>query len=819
MWHWQKGLLVAVLVSGGWSSPGTGEALGQTEGAVPDAARKAVASRQETMAAVRERLMRGDRMLADGDAAGAFAEYRAAFQGAPGFAVGQSLQSEAFGKYQLAARRYGDQLAQGGRLGEARKVIEDVYKDARDAGVNPRAVDEETKRMMADLQNPDVYNPAVTAAHVDRVRVVEKALQTAEGAFRIGDFDEASRQYALVLNVDPTNSAARRGLERVDDHLNSQYGAAAFDHTRAKMLNEVAKAWENPVPRFRIEHGLPGEELQGRPAEAGSVEEKLRSLVVPEVEFAETPLRDALGFLSNRSRLLDPAGQGVNIVLRAQDQSAGDRPVTMSMRNAPLGTVIEYVGRMVGMKYRVDGFAVSVVPIADLSSSDLVLKSYRVPPGFLSEGTMVGESDPFGGAAADPFAAPAGQAATPALQPKLGAKEFLEKNGVSFPPGGAAQFNAQTSTLIVRNTQDQLDLVETLVENSFGNVSKLVRIEVKAIEIAQNHLEEAGFDWLLGSFGVGDRIQMGGGTYGNVTNGGAGDFPTVDGAGNPVPNMPVTGGLRSGEHALSMNSIDAVLQSNQRAGQTPSRATGIFSATGLLTNPQFQTVLRAVSQHKGTDSLLSSNVVVRSGETATVKNVREFIYPTEYDPPELPQAQNVVIIGSGGSSTQPIPAIVSPAHPTAFSTREVGAQMQVEGIIAPDGHTVQLTLAPEIVELDGFVDYGTPMRGAGLTSTLPNNILMPVFSVERATVTVDVYSGSTQVIAGLLQERVQQVQDKVPGLGDVPFVGTFFRQKTESREKRALLFFVTPLIIDPAGTPVGQVAEKSGSGMAPQGNP
>ena len=769
---------------------------------MPDAARKAVAHRQEVLEAAKEKLLRGDRLMADGDVAGGTSEYRAAFRGAPDFAMGQSLRLEAFAKYQLAARQYGDKLAQNGRLQEAQKLIEDVFKDAQEAGLSPRAVDEETKRLMADLRKPEVYNPAVTAMHVDRVKEVEKALQTAEGAFRIGDFDEANKQYALVLGIDPTNSAARRGLQNVEKHINTQYYDAARDHTRAKMLNQVTQSWENPVQRVGLKDvQASAEALAGKPAQAGSLQEKLRTLILPEVEFAETPLREALVYLTNRSRQLDPSGKGVNIVLRAREESAGSKPVTFTLRGAPLEIVIDYVGRMVGMDYRVDDFAVTLVPTGDLSTTALILKTYRVPPGFLSEGALPDQSSPTN----DPFASPSDKGKSQTLQPRLSAKEFLEKNGVTFPPGGAAQFNAESSTLMVRNTQDQLDLVEMMVQNSFGDVTKLLRIMVKAIDIGANDLQEAGFDWLMGAFGVTDRVQLGGGTFG--TTSAAGDYPMTDASGNPIPGMPVTSALRSGDYALKSDSIESIIQRGPSAGTSNARAPGFLSATGTLTNPQFQTVLRAVSQHKGSDGLLSSGVVVRAGQTAIIKNVREFIYPTDYDQPQVPNS-----VGNVGTVVS-LP--ITPPQPRAFQTREVGAQMQVEGNIAADGYSIHMTLTPEIVEFEGFVDYGAPIVFA--SSSFPNRVLMPIFNTKRVNVQVDVYDGHTLVIGGLLQERVEHINDKVPGLGDAPFVGQFFRQKSERTQKRAILFFVTPTIIDPAGTPVRNPAESVQS-VVPKGN-
>jgi len=54
----------------------------------------------------------------------------------------------------------------------------------------------------------------------------------------------------------------------------------------------------------------------------------------------------------------------------------------------------------------------------------------------------------------------------------------------------------------------------------------------------------------------------------------------------------------------------------------------------------------------------------------------------------------------------------------------------------------------------------------------------------------------------LLSEDVTKTKDKVPMLGDLPFVGRLFRSESNRTEKKNLLIFVTPRIIDPAGNPI-----------------
>ena len=55
------------------------------------------------------------------------------------------------------------------------------------------------------------------------------------------------------------------------------------------------------------------------------------------------------------------------------------------------------------------------------------------------------------------------------------------------------------------------------------------------------------------------------------------------------------------------------------------------------------------------------------------------------------------------------------------------------------------------------------------------------------------------VLGGLLAETVTTIKDQVPMLGDLPLVGRFFRSESKNTNKKNLLIFVTPMLIDPAG--------------------
>jgi len=79
---------------------------------------------------------------------------------------------------------------------------------------------------------------------------------------------------------------------------------------------------------------------------------------------------------------------------------------------------------------------------------------------------------------------------------------------------------------------------------------------------------------------------------------------------------------------------------------------------------------------------------------------------------------------------------------------------------------------------------------------------LPRFRVRQVATTAVVWDGQTVVLGGLIAESVKKVREKVPVLGDIPFVGRLFRSESSDSTKANLVIFVTPTIIDPAGNRV-----------------
>ncbi len=722
------------------------------------------------------------------------------------------------------------------------------------------------------FSDPERWPPALTEEHIANVKNVGELLVKANSFREIGDYDKAVATYQEVLRIDRYNSAARRGMEAADLDRR-RYFKAAYDQQRAKMLGEVGKAWEDPVPPSDQDvSALFGASAKGRAYQASGREaivQKLRTLVFPRVEFSGATLDEVTELLRVRSKDLDPQGAGISFVMNVPPESRST-PISLDLFNVPVEEVIRYVTEMTGVSYKVDDNAVVFVSQSERENS-MISRSFRVPPDFIQSAPVTDA----GAAPTDPFAqsAPAGGALTIR---RMTAKDFLEARGVTFPEGTSAFFNKATSTLTVRNTLQNMEMVELLVEQASKASPKLAVVQVRMIEVSQTNLDELGFDWLLGGVGTnGNNLFFGGGTAGSgiphqsgnypfssnfstvpvlVSNGAAPPvnvqvFPALPIAGalaGPVPlgagaapggtpifptgGGPITSGLRSGSFATGESSLNSLLRTGSATANS-SVAPGVLSVAGVFTDPQFQTVLRGLAQKKGVDVNASPSVTTKNGLKASVEVIREFIYPTEFDPPQLPQGGggNLNLGGGGGGGGQ---QIATPTTPTAFEMRKTGVLVDVEPIISDDGRTVELTISPELTEFEGFINYGSPILSPASQSILPiqfgaaaatvigttgyvpisqpeqlitpNFILQPVFKSQKVNTAVKIWDGATVVLGGAKIQRRTDVDDQIPVLGNLPFVGRFFRTHTTETETKNIIIFVTVNVIDPSGQKVNQ---------------
>jgi type II secretory pathway component GspD/PulD (secretin) len=119
---------------------------------------------------------------------------------------------------------------------------------------------------------------------------------------------------------------------------------------------------------------------------------------------------------------------------------------------------------------------------------------------------------------------------------------------------------------------------------------------------------------------------------------------------------------------------------------------------------------------------------------------------------------------------------------SAVSPEEVGVILKVTPSINPDGF-VRMKIEPEI------------SRISKETTQISENFESPIINRRKATTTVTVRDGQTVVIGGLIQDRYERIEKKIPLLGDIPLVGMLFRNTQEITAKTELLIVLTPHVM------------------------
>lgn len=694
------------------------------------------------------------------------------------------------------------ELAAASKLTEARKLAASL--DVEGIGLG----DGQLRQWLITLDDPDSFAPALDAAHRQSYEKVVDLLSKANSSLELGKWDAANQLFEEVLLIDPTNVAARRGMEQVEGQR-ARYFRAATDQARALRLNEVTKAWQNDLPpKAGVTMAAAPDGAQSSSAQRRmSLASKLAKLRLPSIVFDQVSLQEALEFLKVRARDVDPERKGIDFVMALPAAQAA-ATLSLNLTDVPVEEVLRYATDLTGCGYRVEEFAVRIVPAGD-TGKELITRTYRVPPGFLSNAAV--SSAP--AAAADPFAQGQGaQAASTSIARRMGAKEFLESRGVTIAEGGSATYIASTNTLTVRTDVKNIELVEALVEQVAGASPKMAMIDVKVVEVSGGNLDELGFDWLISS--IAGQARIGAGTAGNqISN----DFTTTE-----FPNLagltrstlnPITAGLRSAANLDFNKTIESLLYGGG-VNSNASRSPGFLSLAGVLTTPQFQLVIRGMKQKDGMDVVSKPSIIAKSGQKASVEIIREMIYPTEFDPPQIPTniGGNQLFINGVLQPTIIPPIPVTPTTPTAFEMRRVGMILDVEPAITEDNKAVDLVLTPELTEFMGFVNYGTPIytvSTAGFVRPVeltPNRIFQPIFSRRKITTAVKVHDGATVVLGGVISDQEIMIDDEIPILGKLPVIGRAFQSKVKQRKQKNMLMFVTVRIVDPSGRPVNQLA-------------
>jgi pilus assembly protein CpaC len=133
----------------------------------------------------------------------------------------------------------------------------------------------------------------------------------------------------------------------------------------------------------------------------------------------------------------------------------------------------------------------------------------------------------------------------------------------------------------------------------------------------------------------------------------------------------------------------------------------------------------------------------------------------------------------------PVPSGLSETGQVAYTYKDIGVIIKFKPTILQDLKRIRMTISPEVSEID-------------LTASVQNKdgtIAATGFKTRKVSTTVELADGETLVIAGLYKRSNQETRTQIPLLGDIPIIGTLFKNKSIIKDETELMIFVTPKII------------------------
>jgi MSHA biogenesis protein MshL len=303
--------------------------------------------------------------------------------------------------------------------------------------------------------------------------------------------------------------------------------------------------------------------------------------------------------------------------------------------------------------------------------------------------------------------------------------------------------NPETGVISVRATHKQHQKVQEFIDTVMNRANKQVLIEATIVEVQLSDSFQAGIDW--------SRLNN------TATNSGFVFGQSLGSKG--IHFNPNTGAFTAGQqNALGVQSNAGLVA----AYINPLSAIGNIAASITL-----------LKKFGNTKVLSSPKLMVLNNQTAVLKVVNNIVYFTV----QAQQSQSSV----GGSVLSTVT--------TTPNTVPVGVVMSVTPQIN-QLENVNINVRPTISSVVGYKQDPNP------NLTIPS--LIPEIQVREMESVLQINSGNTAVLGGLMQDEIQRNTDKVPGAAAVPIIGQAFVGQNHANRKTELVIFIRPIVIQHA---------------------
>ena len=758
------------------------------------------------------------------------------------------------GKMNSIRERWSADLLQKARFAAADKRYKDCVAIAVTAANTSPVYREEANELAQWGRGMDKAAAARAERSLDKVMPnakvnqadMQKLLAETRIYIRAGKYTEAMNTVEKAFVVNPYNAEAISLASSIYRKL-YDYGADRRKADIAAM--DAYAAWQWNEPTFNL---IPVAEIPTavvrRSIDLGS-DVKLNNIIFPSFQFDDADLTAVLTFIQDRSKEYDPEKnekrKGVSVGHMLTPELVDKVRVTLSLDNVSLGTLLDCLSLVTGLKYEVSTNASGLTSINFApKANEMIVHEWDVPRNFTQVIMGGGAAAVSGGAGeggagqildvpgADVPAVGGGEGAGGAGEggaipvaggeggegggegivltgpesrksveiPSSTLKTYFSERGVEFPTGSAISYSHRTLKLRTVNTRANIFKIDERMSQIEAANNPLVMVEIKAVEINETDYQELGFDWTLGTLGT-SNMETNTGTLTSGNNGwmlGPGINANVPGS----PFYPIRGANKERDRGGTAIINNWNIFPSLFGSRTP------FGSDLPL---NISLTVNALAQSNRTETLSAPKIVTYDGNQAVVKMEKLYYFPESWEEIEV----EVTTTGDGGPVTRitpPVPEFEEDGEPVGISFKvtprvrrnkdiSLTLDMLMSSYLGPDNYTVTIY---------GEDRYYSTSTIDGVLQTqverVPKNYVFtvwrPIISTRNIKTVVEVSDGETLVLGGMVENNSISRVDKVPILGDLPLIGRFFQSQAENNIRKNMLLFVTARLIDDHGVPI-----------------
>ncbi len=233
-------------------------------------------------------------------------------------------------------------------------------------------------------------------------------------------------------------------------------------------------------------------------------------------------------------------------------------------------------------------------------------------------------------------------------------------------------------------------------------------------------------------------------------------------------------------------------------------SSAVFSgniATGLINTPSLLPGTSALANDNTPAVLTGINTLWNSGRNQITQNIKMLeengLVKTLAEPTLTALSGETAKFHAGGEFGYPISSGVGSDRTYSIEYKKFGVQLNFTPVVMSENR-ISLKIKSNVSELNDTITVG--------------DYTVPTLSQRETETTIELPSGGSMVIGGLIQERIRQNIDGLPGLKDLPVLGALFRSSSFLKEETELVVIVTPYMVNPVAT---SKLEFPGRGFAP----